>query len=161
MYLSVQIYTKQQHQTENRFIIFQKSRQTLIGIQEGETLNLYHNISDFKKESDYIISNFITDNNISAIKEDTIQSIYKINNKLLLTIDSLSVFNVSSFKPDYLLLRNSPRINLVRMIDSLKPELIIADGSNYKSYLKRWKETCKKQKIPFYQTSKKGAFILQ
>lgn len=161
LYLSVQIYTKKQQETENRFIIFQKNRQTLIGIQEGKFLKLYHNIKNFNKESDYIISNFSTENNISIIKEDTIQSIYKINNKILLTIDSLSVFNVSSFNPDYVLLRNSPRINLIRVIDSLKPELIIADGSNYKTYLKRWLETCNKQKIPFYQTDKKGAFIIE
>ena len=74
-------------------------------------------------------------------------------------IDSLGIYNVKSFKPDIILLRNLPRLNLIRMIDSLKPQLIISDGSNYKSYQDRWQATCENKKIPFHQTSKKGAFV--
>ena len=54
----------------------------------------------------------------------------------------------------------SPKINLNRLIDSLSPELIIWDGSNYKSDQERWKLSCKAKKIPFHQTSEKGAFII-
>ncbi|TYA53331.1 ComEC family competence protein [Formosa maritima] len=161
IFQSVQIYSKQQYQSINRFIIFQKNKQTLIGIQNGEKMSLHHNIKDFNKELDFIISNFTIKNNISFITEDTIQSVYKISDKNILVIDSLGLYEVSSFKPDYILLRNSPKINLVRVIDSINPKLIIADGSNYKSYLKRWEETCQKQKIPFHQTNEKGAFIIE
>ncbi|GAL69023.1 competence protein [Jejuia pallidilutea] len=59
-----------------------------------------------------------------------------------------------------MLLRQSPKINLNRLIDSLKPKQIIADGSNYKSYIEHWELICKKRKLPFHQTSKKGAFVL-
>jgi competence protein ComEC len=44
--------------------------------------------------------------------------------------------------------------------DSLHPELIICDGSNYKTYQERWKLTCEAKKIQFYQTSEKGAFFV-
>ena len=155
----VQIYSKRQYETMNRHIIFHKNKQTLIGIQNGEALKLHHHIHPFNSETDYIISNFITDNHISNIKEDSIQPIYKINKKLLLVIDSLGIYKVKHFKADYILLRNSPKINLKRVIDSLNPELIIADGSNYKSYIKHWKETCKKEKLPFHITREKGAYI--
>ncbi|MCH7523634.1 MAG: hypothetical protein IIC74_01160 [Bacteroidetes bacterium] len=64
-----------------------------------------------------------------------------------------------SFKVDIILLRNSPKINLERLIDSLQPELIISDGSNYKTYQERWSKTCEVQKILFHQTGKKGAFV--
>jgi len=73
-------------------------------------------------------------------------------------IDSLGVYNIKSIKPEFVLLRQSPKINLNRLIDSLQPKYIIADGSNYKSYLERWDYICKKRKLPFHQTSKKGAF---
>jgi competence protein ComEC len=59
------------------------------------------------------------------------------------------------------LLTNSPRINLNRLIDSLKPKYIIADASNYKSYAQRWKTTCMNKKIPFHSTYEKGAFVLK
>ena len=81
--------------------------------------------------------------------------------KLLLAIDSLAVYKGITFEPNYILLRNSPRLNLNRVIDSLKPQQIIADASNYKSYLKRWKATCEHKKIPFHQTNEKGAFIIE
>ena len=88
-------------------------------------------------------------------------SFYQINNKKLLVIDSLGVYNIKSFRPNYVLLRNSPKINLNRLIDSLHPELIIADGSNYKSYVARWEALSRKQKLPFHNTSEKGAFTIR
>ncbi len=90
---------------------------------------------------------------------DSLQTIYLLENKKLLLIDSLGIYNVKSFKPEIILLRNSPKINLKRLIDSLQPELIISDGSNYKTYQERWSKTCDAKKIPFHQTGKKGAFI--
>ena len=77
----------------------------------------------------------------------------------MLLIDSLVVYNVQGFRPNIILLRSSPKINLNRLIDLLKPEIIIADGSNYRSYQDRWRITCEAKKIPFHQTSEKGAFI--
>jgi competence protein ComEC len=77
-----------------------------------------------------------------------------------MVIDSLNIYNIKTFKPQFVLLINSPKVNLNRVIDSLKPELIISDGSNYKSYQERWAKTCEKRKIPFHQTSKKGSFLI-
>jgi competence protein ComEC len=55
----------------------------------------------------------------------------------------------------------SPKINLNRLIDSIRPELIIWDGSNYKTYQERWKLTCEAKKTQFHQTSEKGAFLVR
>jgi competence protein ComEC len=110
---------------------------------------------------DYMIKNFKIGNFITKTEEDTIEAVYQIKDKKLLIIDSLGIYKVKSFKPNYVLLRNSPKINLNRLIDSLQPELIIADGSNYKSYVNRWESTCTKKKLPFHSTSEKGAFIIR
>jgi competence protein ComEC len=56
------------------------------------------------------------------------------------------------------LLRDSPKINLERLIGCLNPKIIVADGSNYHTYLSRWAETAKKQKTRFHHTGKNGAF---
>ncbi len=42
----------------------------------------------------------------------------------------------------------------------IKPQQIIADGSNYKSYIKLWKTTCEQEKIPFHATAEKGYYRL-
>ncbi len=155
--LSVFIFNKYDN-SSNEFLVFHKSRFSMIGIKQNNNLKFYHNLDSITYSRDKIVRNYKVGNSIKNIDSDSFNSIYKINDKLLLVIDSLGIYN-TSFKPDYLLLRNSPKINLNRLIDHLEPKLIIADGSNYKSYQERWAETCTKKEIPFHQTSKKGAFI--
>jgi competence protein ComEC len=47
------------------------------------------------------------------------------------------------------------------LIQKLNPSQVIADGSNYKSYIRRWKQICETNKISFHNTNNKGAFILK
>jgi len=143
---------------KSEIIVFHKSRYSIIGIKNNSELHLIHNLDSLT--NNFIIRNYVVGNAIKLIKEDTLKNVYAINDKTLLVLDSLGIYNVKGFNPDYVLLRDSPKINLNRLIDSLNPKLIIADGSNYKSYIKRWEETCNKRKLPFYQTGKKGAFII-
>jgi len=143
------------------FIIFHKSRFTLMGEKVNRNLMVYHNIDSLAMAQDHMIKNFKIENFITKTTENNIISFYQIQNKKLLVIDSLGVYNIKTFRPNYVLLRNSPKINLNRLVDSLHPELIIADGSNYKSYVARWETLCKKQKLPFHNTSEKGAYIIK
>jgi competence protein ComEC len=133
----------------------------MIGIKKNDNLKVATNLDSLAKERDNAIRNYKVGQSIKTIEDSELQSVYDLKNEKLLVIDSLGVYNVKSFKPDYILLRNSPKINLNRLVDSLGPRLIIADGSNYKSYVQRWKNTCEKRKIPFHQTSEKGAFVLK
>jgi competence protein ComEC len=122
-------------------------------------LTLHHNLNDSILKNDKVITNFKVGECIAHTHTDSIRSIYKCDNKNILVIDSLGVYNVKSFKPHIVILRNSPKLNLKRLIDSIHPELIISDGSNYKSYQDRWSRTCEAKKIPFHQTGKKGAYM--
>ena len=123
-------------------------------------MELHHNLDTTALENEKLITNYKVGSWINDTETDSIQSIYKTKDKLILIIDSLGVYK-TSFKPNYVLLRDSPKINLERLIKILNPELIIADGSNYKSYQEHWEATCLEQKIHFHQTSKKGAFIIK
>lgn len=154
------IFEKQAHQTEE-LVVFQKNRFTMIGHKTRLGLALYHNMDSTTRKRDNAIKDYKVGNNISSITEDSINAVYQIGNKRLLVIDSFGIYRIKQFKPDYVLLINSPKINIERMIDSLQPEMIIADGSNYKSYIERWKATCIKRKRPFHQTNEKGAFVIK
>lgn len=156
---SVLIFNKSQAQRE-RFIVFNKSRYSIIAQQHQNLLIAHHNLDTSDSQSATILKTYKVGSWIEEIKTDTLQSVYQHKNKRFLVIDSLGVYMGLSFKPQYLLLRNSPKLNLNRVIDSLQPETIIADASNYKSYVKRWKATCKHKKIPFHYTNEQGAFIL-
>ncbi|MFK2818510.1 ComEC/Rec2 family competence protein [Flavobacteriaceae sp. LMIT009] len=147
--------------SNNEFIVFHKSRHTIIGHKQQEKLALYVDKKDSILLSEKLITNYTIGKDVTVNKTDTIPSVFEFHNRKLLVIDSLGIYSVKSFKPDIVLLRNSPKFNLVRVIDSLQPHLIICDGSNYKSYQDRWRVTCEHKKIPFHQTSKKGAFLFR
>jgi competence protein ComEC len=144
----------------NELIVFHKSRHSVIAHSSQRNLAVTHDFDSITSNKDYVITNYVVGNHVKSIQEDTIQSVYLLNKEKLLVIDSLGLYNVKSFKPDYVLLRQSPKINLNRLIDSINPKYILADGSNYTSYIKRWEATCKNKKRHFHQTGKNGAFVI-
>ena len=154
------IFEKQKLQTVE-MIVFHKSKYSLIGIKNNNTFAISHNFDSVTNDKDHSIRNYKLGNAITAVTQDTVENIYLFNNKKFLIIDSLGIYKVPHLNPDFIILRNSPRINLMRLLDSIKPERIIADGSNFKSYLQRWEATCIKQKIPFHMTGREGAFVLK
>ncbi|MBV7269477.1 ComEC/Rec2 family competence protein [Winogradskyella luteola] len=157
---STMIYNKITAQ-DDAFIVFNKSRFTIIGQKSGHQLIVHHNMDSIKQRNDNVISNYKVGELIDSISKDSLQHIYQFKDKTILVIDSLAVYKGIRFKTNYVLIRNSPRLNLNRVIDTLKPTQVIVDASNYKSYVKRWKATCAKRKIPFHYTNEKGAFILE
>ena len=157
---SIIFYNRSQTQND-AFIVFNKSRYSIIGIKDNTKLTLYHNLDALQLKSNYAIKNYKVGESIILVVSDSVKSVFQYKDKTILAIDSLAIYKGLTFQPNYILLRNSPRLNLNRVIDSLKPEQIIADASNYKSYLKRWKATCEHKKIPFHQISEKGAFVIK
>lgn len=160
IFQSVLIFEKQKNHTEE-LVVFHKSRFSLIGIKKNTDLAVSHNFDSITSAKDNSIRNYKIGNSITEIEEDTLENIYVFQNKKILIIDSLGIFKVPQLHPDYVILRNSPRVNLTRLLDSIKPVIIIADGSNYKSFLQRWEATCIKQKVPFHFTGREGAFVLK
>ncbi len=154
------IYTEYAN-PEKQFIVFHKSRYSLLGHVKNDKIRFANDFDSITASTNTIVRNYTVKTHLKGDAQDSIAPIYILNNKKLLVVDSLGVYNVNGFKADYVLLRQSPKVNLNRLIDSLKPKLIIADGSNYKSYVERWEVICKNRKLPFHQTSKKGAFILE
>lgn len=144
----------------NTFIVFHKNRHTLLGHVLNNTILVAHDCDSLTNLNNSEIKDYMVGSHINSIEYSKLQSVYKLKNKILLVVDSMGVYNVASFKPDYVLLRQSPKINLNRLIDSIGPKQIIADGSNYKSYTEHWSLICKRRKLPFHQTHKKGAFII-
>ena len=81
--------------------------------------------------------------------------------------ESLVVITNNEFKfPDlpaspHILLTNSTRINLERLLNDLRPARVIADGSNYPELVLRWKLSCQQKNIPFHYTGEKGYYIIR
>ena len=157
---SVFIFEKQRLNAAHDFIVFNKSRESVIGKRLGNKLLIDSSISDISK-NEYLIRNYLVGTGLDSISISTeIQNLQHFKNETILLIDSLGLYKLSSIKPTIVVLRQSPKINLDRLLNTIQPRLIIADGSNYKSYVSKWKESCIKNKTPFHSTMQNGAFIL-
>jgi competence protein ComEC len=103
----------------------------------------------------YLIANF------SAItKKEKLGNLLFFDNNTILIIDSLGIFP-KNINPNIVVITQSPKINLDRLLTFYHPKVIIADGSNFKSYVKRWKTSCEKMKIPFQATAEKGFYKIE
>tara|TARA_R110002049_G_scaffold268752_1_gene445499 strand:- start:26950 stop:28989 length:2040 start_codon:yes stop_codon:yes gene_type:complete len=149
------------YKPSDAFIIFHKSRFSLLGNTLNNKMVISHDLDSATALKNNVIKDYSVGNHIKTIEEDSLQSVYILNGKKILVVDSLGVYNIKSFQPDYVLLRQSPKINLNRLIDSIKPKQIIADGSNYKSYVENWETICAKRKLPFHATGEMGAFVIE
>ncbi len=156
------MYEKRERQLTNEFIVFQKSRNSLIAERNGGKLNVYHTFDSLKLLNDKVLNQYkVGVGNLAVSMTDFVPNIHQIKNKRILIVDSLGVYQINNLKPEIVILQQSPKINLTRLMDSLKPQLIIADGSNYKAYIKEWEKTCEQKHTPFYHTGQKGAYILK
>ena len=157
----VYLFEKHQLETTSEFIVFQKSRNTILGNRNGREVTFYHDLDTLNFKNNKIIQNYIVGSAIENIKQKPIMNMIFFRNDKILVVDSLGVYNLKNSTPQLLILTQSPKINMQRLLDSIHPKIIIADGSNYKSYINLWQQTCVKNKTPFYATAQKGAFILK
>ena len=146
--------------SSNELIVFHKSRKSLIGYKNSFIFQLFKLDTSLNSSNSYPINGYKVANGINEYSEKKIPQIFKYNGKTILVVDSLGVYP-KDYKVDIAILTNSPRVNLNRMIDSLQPKMIIADGNNYKSYINRWKNCSNEKKVLFHFTGTDGAFILK
>lgn len=138
-------------------MVIHQNKNSIILHQNGARLTTYaRNIGDVYS----VVNNIIVARRIEEQACQPLRNAYDINNKRLVIVDSTGIVPRGE-RIEYLVLTQSPKINLERMIDSLRPRHIIADGSNYKSSVARWKKTCAKRKLPFHYTGEKGAYYIQ
>ncbi|WP_456377593.1 ComEC/Rec2 family competence protein [Lutibacter sp.] len=157
---SIFIFEKYNLQSTNEFIVFNKSKTSCIGNRIGASLEV-HSL-DSVSERDYVIKAYLIGSGVRKMQQiNSSKYLYKFRQKTILIVDSLGIYNFKTIKPSIVILQQSPKINLERLLKTLQPKLLIADGSNYKSYVARWKQTSIKHKTPFYSTMQKGAYILK
>jgi competence protein ComEC len=163
--LSIQIcvlYEKQHITLTNEFVIFNKSRQTVIGENKKGVLTVYHSLDTISIKKLRIIKDYKVGEEVVFVNyKNTIPNVIKFKTDYILVIDSLGIYALKGIENPIILLINSPKINLERLIETLKPKRIIADASNYKSQVLNWKLICRKQHIPFIYTQENGAYILK
>jgi competence protein ComEC len=147
---------------QKEILIFQTYRESQLGVLEGSHLTLFsdqpQDIESLKLT--YHLKNYKTLKGITHIDFSKLKSNYEINpSEILFVLDSIPAYPEEGFNPTYVLLKDSPDLNFDRLLQDLKPKQVIADGSNYKTDIERWRNSAQLLGIPFHSTWEDGAYI--
>jgi competence protein ComEC len=154
------LWNKYDIANQREWIVFNSKRSTLITERNGKDVTLYANDSLIQiGTNNYTLNNYLMGNfsHLAAAKKIKNTAFFK--GYTILILDSTGIYPKQQ-QADILVLTQSPKVNLERLIQSLHPKTIVADASNFKYLQKMWSTTCLKTKIPFHSTSEKGFYIL-
>jgi competence protein ComEC len=152
------IKTKYNTTTQKECIVFNMKKSTIISERKGNLVTLYSNDSILENSDNNVtIQSYLVGNFCKIQSKKALNNLISINNKKVFILDSTTIYT-SKIKPDILIITQSAKVNLARLLKTWKPKQIVVDGSNFKSYVKLWEATCSKEKIPFHNTNEKGFY---
>src|SRR5690606_25402285 len=152
---TIYIYNVVKVKNSDEFIVFNKNRTTLLSDRKSNQITIFAN--DSLTEKDYLIRSYKIGSFSKIIKTDSLQHLYFSNGKKILLVDNFINYS-EDLSPDIVLLVGSPKLNLDRFLENTKPEIIVADASNYKPYIQLWKQACTKHNVIFHSTYEDGFF---
>lgn len=152
------IYTKKEIQNQNEFIVYNAKKKTIISTRNAQKMKVFTNDELLLNGSkNYTLNSYLVGNysHLESVKK--VENLLFYNGRKIFILDSMGIYK-NEIQPDILILIQSPKINMDRVLETLHPKIVIADASNSISIQKRWKTTCSKKKIPFHAIAEKGFY---
>lgn len=154
------LHQKFRTQRTSELVIFDQVMHTVIAKNNGSIIDVY---SD-RKTPETIIKRLIQPYKqqyyqAGKVSRRPVKNFMKIKGLRIFIIDNEVLTIHPGIDPDMVILRNSPKINLDRFLTEFKPMILISDGSNFRSFARRWKRSCGRAGIKFHDTYEKGAFV--
>lgn len=83
-------------------------------------------------------------------------------NKKILLLNAMpaKTGSVTKREIDLLILSGNPRLYISNVLNTVRPKLIVIDGSVPQWKARYWKKDCDSLHIPFYDVAEKGAFVM-
>jgi competence protein ComEC len=151
------IWNNLQVQRKETVILAHRSRNSVVLHQLGDSLSI---LTSNPTNMGNIANDYAVAERIRTLDTSKLKNSYILGEKKLVIVDSTALFPLEKH-PDYLLLTQSPKLHLERLLDSLQPKTVLADGSNYPSLVAKWKSTCAQKEIPFHYTGEKGFYVFK
>lgn len=155
---SIFIFQKKSTENQQELLVFNSHKNTIITERNGNKITVYSNDSILKTLDDnLVLQSYLVKNFCHISHKKSLQNLLYFKKQKVLIIDSSCVYS-KKIQPDMLLIIQSPKLNMHRLLQVYKPKQILVDGSNFKSYIRLWEATCRKEKIPFHYTNEKGFY---
>jgi len=136
------------HQMANTALLYQNGRALQVMTHDSMRLEA-------------LVRNYAVKEFIRTIDYSSIPNGFSFDGQHWAVMDSSAILPTNTATPVRLLMTQSPRIHMDRLLAGAQPEMVIADGSNYPADVARWKKSCEKLGFPFYSTSEKGAYLMK
>lgn len=152
------ILTKEKTQSEEELIVYNSKKNSFITERNGSDIILYTwDTTANQKKKQNIVTSYLIENYITSKKVNPLKNTLFFKNQKILVVDSTGIIPPKC-QPDILLLTQSPKLNLDRVLNEIKPKIIIADASNSYNCIEVWKKSCFKKNIPFHATTEEGYY---
>jgi len=152
------LFQKEKTFHQEEFIVFSCRKNTIITGRTGNAVNLYSTDSILQNaENNLLVQSYLVGNFCHIKNKRPLQNLMYLKSLKILIIDSSCVYP-KEIKPDLLIIVQSPKLNMERLLKEYRPKQVVADGSNFMSYIRLWEATCRKEKIPFHNTNEKGFY---
>ena len=151
----VLFFEKYVRESKSELIVFHQSRKSSVGVRVADRLLVYGDLGAVRGIESYIIGE-----GVNLKQQQDKPTVIRFKDKQVLFVDRMGIYQVKGLKSPMVVLNESPKVNMIRLIDELQPSLIVADGSNYKSMVAMWEKTCLETATPFWDTRQHGAYIL-
>lgn len=142
-------------------VVFHENRHTIIGERRGALMHVFQQKDSLTLGQSLAVSSYSIGQGVRATEHAHIPTYFRMNKQALLVVGKSGWFPSFSLASPVVLLTSSAKVNLERLISHMHPAVIVADGSNYKSDVQRWQQTCLQTKTPFWYTGQKGAYVLR
>ena len=148
-------------QTQSGIIVFHLYKHSLLVNRSGEKGYFFGSLNGLSPRQESLLKDYKREHlSLDLENSKKVKNFFRIGDKRVMVIDHDRVKSDYGFDPDILILMNSPKINLERLLQKMQPKIIVADGSNYFTFKSLWSGTAEKSQITFYDTAKKGAYSL-
>ena len=151
----VLFFEKYVRESKSELIVFHQSRKSSVGVRVADRFLVYGDVDAVRGIESYIIGE-----GVHLKQQQERPTVIRFKDKQVLFVDRMGIYQVKGLKSPVVVLNESPKVNMIRLIDELQPSLIVADGSNYKSIVAMWEKTCLETTTPFWDTRQHGAYIL-
>jgi competence protein ComEC len=142
----------------SQFVLFHQYKQTIMLDHIGKNVRMYQ--SNPNQEYPLSIQKYLDANSINKIDKTRLKtSVLGLKENSLLVVNKEVKYKNIEFKPDFLLMCSSPKVNFERLLDHFRPKMILVDGSNYPDLVKKWQKTAISKNIDFHYTATDGAFV--
>jgi competence protein ComEC len=139
----------------DELVVFNNWENTLLAVKQADRITILSEDSLALKSP--VVKSYRKGSFAKEVKLKPLTNVLWHKGSKVLIVDSTGSYS-SEMKPDVLLLTHSAKVNFERTLQQLKPKQVIADATNYKTYVARWAATCQKHKIPFHATAEKGSY---